>query len=236
MNDWDKLAEKFDTGSLEKASNISADNALIACPRIERVIKKHFINMKNLKALDFGCGTGYFCSKLKKMGFRTLGIDASKNMIKIAKKQFAGIFFLSGSAEKIKGRFDLISGIMVFQFIKNIENIFKKLIRHLNKNALFTFAVHNPDYVKKCLRDRVLFEDFASKKKPRIGFENFGSGKIPIFIRTLKEYDKLLKQFGLKRIFYSYPPFTKIFLKKHPRKPLPENVPEYLLAAYSKRD
>lgn len=59
-------------------------------------IQENFINnyfstlrIKNLKVLDFGCGNGYYSAKLADLGAIVTGLDTSKELIKLAKKNFS---------------------------------------------------------------------------------------------------------------------------------------------------
>jgi hypothetical protein len=62
---------------------------------------------------------------------------------------------------------------------------------------------------------------------------DLGGNKIPVFIRTAEDYNKILNFLGLEKIFEEYPPFTEEFLSRYNT-----NVPdfaEYLILGYKKK-
>lgn len=48
--------------------------------------------------IDIGCGSGALTDKLSKMGFRTLGVDASADMLELAAKNYPELNFVQGDA------------------------------------------------------------------------------------------------------------------------------------------
>ena len=100
-NPWDVLSQYFDTyASDEKIRSGAADNILIAWPPIVDLIEKRFPTRKGCRAVDFGCGAGGFCNKLFKLGFSVTGVDSSKEMIRVARKNSpAEIEYVVGNDE-----------------------------------------------------------------------------------------------------------------------------------------
>ena len=83
------------------------------------ILKTH---VKGRDALDFGCGGGRSARFITGLGFNTLGIDNSTNMIKTAKKlDPKGTYQLvkDNNFHQIKKRFDLIQAIFTFDNIIN---------------------------------------------------------------------------------------------------------------------
>ncbi len=77
-------------------------------------------------ALDFGCGTGRSTRFLKDLGFQTLGVDISSQMLDIA-RQFDpdGEYLLVGDADLSQihdRRFDLILSAFTFDNIQSLES------------------------------------------------------------------------------------------------------------------
>ena len=81
----------------------------------------NLLNGKGKKALDIGCSSGGFSSKLSKLGYDVIGIDIADKSVERAKKNFLAISFYNAdilewqTKEKfdyIFGMFDLLSFIM----------------------------------------------------------------------------------------------------------------------------
>lgn len=99
----------------------------------------------NITVLDVACGTGIFLNKInhERKGLHLFGIDNSKNMISIAKKNYATIHFETADADKIPfedNSFDLITIIDAFYYFRDKESTLKECSRVLKPNGyLFIF-------------------------------------------------------------------------------------------------
>lgn len=225
---WNKVSDIFDTGGQTKKIDArAADNILMVWPAILKLVNEHFTSKINLKALDFGCGTGAFCQKLNDLGFSVTGTDIAEEMIKRARKNTdKNINYFVGDSS-ILGKlspFALISSIMVFQFIKSIKQTFDDIDQSLKKGGMLVFVSFNPDWVKECLKMKFRFGD---------GFIDFNGVKIPIYIRSAKGYDRLMRKYKYKKVLEAYPSFTREFLDEYPGK-YPVNVPKFLILGYAK--
>lgn len=228
-SNWNKVSDTFDTGGITKKIDArAADNILLAWPVMLNLIDKYFGNKTNLRDLDFGCGTGAFCQKLYDLGFAVTGTDIAEEMIKRARKNTnKTINYLEGDSRVLKKlpQFDLITSIMVLQFIQPISQTLVDIDRALKQGGLLVFASFNPDWVKECLKIKFRFGD---------GFIDFNSVKIPIYIRTAKEYDRLMRKYKYKKVLEAYPSFTDEFLNKYPGK-YPTNVSKFMILGYAKK-
>ena len=85
MNPWDELAGYFNThaGDMDPGA---ADNILIAWPAMFRGIEKVQTSGDGLTALDFGCGSGAFCTELTRRGYSAVGYDSAEKMIEVARQ------------------------------------------------------------------------------------------------------------------------------------------------------
>jgi ubiquinone/menaquinone biosynthesis C-methylase UbiE len=104
------------------------------------------------KALDFGCGTGRSSRFLQHLGFRTLGIDISEEMVQIAKKLDP-----RGNYRVIKdgdfnmctaNSYDLVLSAFTFDNIptrKKKVMLFTRLARLLNKTGTIINLVSSPE-------------------------------------------------------------------------------------------
>ncbi len=104
------------------------------------------------KALDFGCGTGRSTRFLRKLGFETVGIDISENMIKRA-RQFDpdGDYRLvsDGSVgESSEVDYNLILSAFTFDNIPTETkkvSLFKALASVLDRNGIMINLVSSPE-------------------------------------------------------------------------------------------
>ena len=139
-NDWDRLGSTFNVHKEEEISPRAADNILLAWPPIVEHITRHFGDspIEDMNALDYGCGTGAFTQKLQSLGFNATGTDVSIEMLKIADRSDSSdsIQYLHTDQIPPDSQYNLITGIMVFQFIEDIDEQFGQLTQYLNKGGL----------------------------------------------------------------------------------------------------
>ena len=237
-NPWDILSQsKFNINlPKDKIDPRAADNILIAWPPILKLINQYYPNPNGIKVMDFGCGNSGFCQKLYSLGFEVTGLDSSAEMIKGARDNSShNINYIIGNQRDLPafGKYDIITSIMTFPFIDEIQITLKLISDVLNKNGLLIFADFNNICVKECLQNRTTFSDFDSITIPSSGMKLFGDIKIPVFIRESKNYDLMTKKLKLLKIFEDRPPFTKEFIEKYPDI-RPKKVSEYLILGYKK--
>ncbi len=237
QNPWNELVDIFGrNGSLEHVPAEAADNMLIAWPVILDFIREHDTSSAGKKALDYGCGGGSFAAKLHQMGYTSFGVDTSRELTSRARNHYSEYAtFIRGNEfiAKQHGPFDLITSLMTFEFISNIEQVLPTLVSSLTKNGLFVFATHNPEYV---------LESAKSIGSPYSGFKagqhsgtlNFGSVAVPMTIRSAEQYRAILKPLGFEPLLEAYPPFTPQFLATYPIEG-PVNYSEYLIMGFRKK-
>ncbi|MBI4037160.1 class I SAM-dependent methyltransferase, partial [Candidatus Daviesbacteria bacterium] len=219
-NPWDLLSDYFNTSkTTEKIPSRVADNIYIAWPVFLKFISTYLPNTKHKKALDYGCGGGSFAHQLFQLGFTVIGIDSSKEMIRVAQRAYGKqITFCAGDVDllqKIKP-FDIITSVMTLQFIEDIEKTISALSQALVTNGLIIFAVYNPDFVKESIKNnRYLYYDSANNPtKVKLRFQS--TIDVPIYIRTVDKYNALAQKYKLKLQLEEYPPFTQEFIEKYP--------------------
>jgi len=105
--------------------------------------------LKGKRVLCLGCGAGEECAYIKSKGAEVIGIDISKEMIKLARKNNPKIEFKIMDMEKLNfpnNHFDLVYSSLVVHYSNNWEKLFNQVKRVLKKNGTFLFSTHNPVY------------------------------------------------------------------------------------------
>jgi len=213
-----------------------ADNVVIAWPVFFQIIK----NNKNLgkKIMDYGCGTGGLCNALYKKGFKLTGIDISRKMIAIARSNTPkAINYYCGdksALRKLKHKFNIITSLMAFQFIADFPDCLPAFFELLDKRGLLIFAVFNPDFVKKLYKNNTIFSGLK-----RIAGDlrcKMAMGKkvnLEVYVRTERDYRKIIEKGGFEFVSSTYPPFTRKFVQEYGWQ-LPSDIPEFLIMAFRK--
>lgn len=120
-------------------------------------LNKSFGNPKDTLILEIGSNDGAFLNELSKLGFKTLGVEPAKNIVKsITNKNIKVInnFFTEALAKKISKKYGKADAIVSFNTLAHIENIHSvtKGIKHLlKKDGFLEFGVH---YLSKLIEKR----------------------------------------------------------------------------------
>lgn len=120
------------------------------CDFIEEIFRSYSA-FKPVKILDAGCGTGGHLIPLAKRGYRLVGIDKSKEMVKIAQEKIkkeklnlnAKVFVGDIINFDLNMKFDAcICMFAVINYITETDDLIralKNIRKHLKRNALFVF-------------------------------------------------------------------------------------------------
>lgn len=114
------------------------------------IIKRLIKNIMPQPLLEPGCGTGHWTEFFIQNGFNVTGIDASENMLTIAKSKNLPAAFIHASAEKIPFEdesFGFITSITMLEFVKDQNKVFQEMYRLLKPSGYILLGCLNQDSV-----------------------------------------------------------------------------------------
>lgn len=101
----------------------------------------------NTNLLDLCCGDGYDADQFFMKGFNVRGIDASEELIKIAKNKYPHISFDLGFAESLpydNESFDIVSSKYALMTSQDMKLSFNEVHRVLKQEGFFIYLVTHP--------------------------------------------------------------------------------------------
>ena len=153
---------------------------------------------KSYKIIDIGCGDGILLRKILKLYPKTqsLGIDASENLIDIAKKKsFGNINFLVGDAMslKISTKYDIILNVSVLHRLQNPDLFIKNLNKINNEDTTYIITTMNNISPQFLLIKLIIFFSKIIKKpiQDQVAKKGFTKKQIELILR--KENYKILE-------------------------------------------
>lgn len=142
------------------------------------LVKRYFKS----PVLDIGCGTGRTTKCLADLGFKVIGVEIVKEMVKKAKALFPEIRFQVGDAANLKFK-DSSFNTAFFSFNgpdyilpeeKRLQ-AFKEISRILKSSGLFIFSSHNPlplilkprpKFILRNLKKGTIFSRYKIEQQP----------------------------------------------------------------------
>jgi len=98
-------------------------------------------------ALDVGCGAGLLAEPLARLGSKVTGIDASPEVIAVARDHAAAmglaIDYRIGDVQELKGAFDLITCMEVIEHVADPAVFVRALARRLAPDGLLIMSTPN---------------------------------------------------------------------------------------------
>jgi len=151
INGWDKVAEEF-------ASRFADGEEFYHKNIIGPSVIDLLGDISGKTILDLACGEGHLARRLAnlaKMDVRITGVDASKNMIRIAKEkseQYTGcISFQVAEATHMpqfeSDSFDIVVCNMALMDITGYANAIKEVARVLKPKGIFVFSILHPCFM-----------------------------------------------------------------------------------------
>lgn len=106
-------------------------------------------------ALDVGCGAGLLAEPLARLGAKVTGIDASPDVIAVAREHSASvgleIDYRIGGVENLKGTFDLVTAMEVIEHVADPGTFLKALSLRLAPGGLLIMSTPNATSWSKLL-------------------------------------------------------------------------------------
>ena len=134
--------------------------------QINRDIMYKFVgsDLSNKKVLDLACGDGIDASYYQEIGGEVIGLDASDELINIAKEKYPNVEFTSGLAEKLpyeNNAFDCVFTKYAIMTSADMTPIFNEVHRVLKKDGIFVYLVTHP--FRQFLERKNLTEDYFTQ-------------------------------------------------------------------------
>jgi len=141
--DWyEKNAEKYATHT--RNPNESVYHAYYEKPAMYSLLP----NLKGKTVLSIGCGSGEDSHHLKQEGaLKSIGIDLSKNLIKIASETYQDCEFKVMDMENLDfpdSSFDFAYSSLAIHYVEDWVRVFREVFRILKPNSFFIFSCHHP--------------------------------------------------------------------------------------------
>ena len=145
----------------------------------------------NSMLLDLGCGNGALTKALQDKGYIVKGIDASKELLDIAKKNYPDIEFIQADATNfsLQEPVDVVFSNAVFHWIdkERQQDMMRCVHNALKGNGQFVFEFGG-------YGNNQLIHSALAKVFPAYGYIY----KMPFYFPTISEYSTLLENTGFR--------------------------------------
>lgn len=186
---------------------------------LKRVIDVHCEVGKGTNTLDIGSGTGWLVNYFHLKGStKSIGIDPSSTNINYARNAYPGVEFCASSIGNYvcNEKYDLITGLLSFSHIADLESTAQKCYEFLNPNGKLLIivqdysyysiarhgyevrieAISNDEYITSVTRSDLVITDIIRRNS--------------VYISAFKQF-KLLNEIGIKPDFKlreAYPKYS----------------------------
>jgi 2-polyprenyl-6-hydroxyphenyl methylase/3-demethylubiquinone-9 3-methyltransferase len=103
--------------------------------------------LEGKSALDVGCGGGLLAEPLARLGGRVTGLDASREVISVAREHAAAmgldIDYRAGDVQELDGRFDLVTAMEVIEHVADPALFVQALAKRLAADGLLIMSTPN---------------------------------------------------------------------------------------------
>lgn len=236
---WDRVAEDW---NLHVGTNGDANRILNSDP----VLWAMAGDVKGLRVLDAGCGTGYLVAQLHAKGAQVTGVDLSERMIQIARSQHPGIDFRVdsvGELHTISGaQFDLIVSNYVLMDLPDLDGALANFARVLRPGGAAVVVFSHPCFPqgRAAVAEQITyiwdFPYFGHRKCVDPPWGRFTSEFI-WFHRPLSDYWKAFRRAGFRVADFDEPRISpeRYHLAPNPPKLLNSQQRPYSVAFHLER-
>ncbi|RJS85495.1 class I SAM-dependent methyltransferase [Methanophagales archaeon] len=116
--------------------------------------------------LDVGTGVGWFVGLIESKAKTVVGIDFSKERLRIAKSEYDGEFIL-GDAKHLPFKdksFNLVVCMGMFEYVKNLTEYLYEMKRVMDNNSELIFTTANQDYMLRFINNFFFFKSSGGNK------------------------------------------------------------------------
>ena len=154
---WDQKSESWDRDLLEVDNHLNQDNAYdFFISTAQKLISNYSSNeKKQLKLLDLGCGTGLITQALEPYFSKSIGIDISNEMLKLARlKNMTKSLFIEKNALDLNdeyGHFQFVvsRGILLSHYNEKLgKKLLSLIYKILKPNGLLIIDFLNSETSK----------------------------------------------------------------------------------------
>lgn len=149
--------------------------------------------MDGMSVLDLGCGNGALTAELAGMGADVTGVDASEEMVRLARKNYPHIRFIRQDAvclQKLDEKFDAVFSNAVFHWIWDQEGLLRSVSNVLKAGGQLVceFGGHGCGAAVHC----ALQNEFEKRGL---------TYHMPFYFPTIGEYAPLMEKHGLRVVY-----------------------------------
>ena len=141
INDYDNKAKERQQGILH---GVNRAHTYVEKPMMKNMMKE----LKDLKSLLLGCGTGDESRLLEEFGAKDIiGLDISKESIELASSTYPEHKFIVGDMHDLPfedNYFDFVYSSLAIHYSSNPERVYEEVYRVLKDNGYFLFSVGHP--------------------------------------------------------------------------------------------
>ncbi|HUX35525.1 MAG TPA: methyltransferase domain-containing protein [Candidatus Paceibacterota bacterium] len=139
---WKKVAGWYDKTVKEGDSY----QIKVIYPNLSRWIPE----LRGKKAIDVGCGQGFFSRFLAEKGASVTGVDSADTLIQIAKKESKNIKYIKADAQNLSfakaGEFDMALCVLSLQNMENLKAVLGEISRVLKPGGKLVAVLNHPAF------------------------------------------------------------------------------------------